>query len=125
MGVPDDDDPVFRLSSGELVTHDFMNDLLERLLRPHFPDALGKWSCHSFRAGVVSYMIGNPSTFNLWEAKIWGGWDSDTVDKYTRLIGQGRIQTQEKFQEFLRYECRYIKFYTYCDNNLCTQRVKF
>ena len=104
MGPAEEDEPVFKLSSGELVTHEFMNDLLEKLLRPYFPETLGKWSCHSFRAGVVSYMAGNPDTFNLWEAKIWGGWDSDTVDRYTRLNGQSRIQTQEKFQDFLRYK---------------------
>ena len=98
----DFEEPIFRLANGDLVTQYFMNRLLERLLRPYFPDTMGKWTCHSFRAGVAAYMASNPDTFNEEETKEAGGWDSDAVDRYTRLNGEARLKCMEKFMDFLR-----------------------
>ena len=96
-------EPVFRLSNGDLMTQAYMNELLERFLRPHFPSTIGKWTCHSFRAGVPSSTAANPAIFSEAEIKLLGKWTSDAVERYTRLNGMGAVKVQEKFQKFLRY----------------------
>ena len=96
-------EPVFRLSNGDLITQDFVNNLLEKFLRKHFSLTIGRWTCHSFRAGVPSDMASNPVVFNETETKLMGLWKTDTVKRYTRLNGEARVKGQEKFQQFLRY----------------------
>ena len=98
-----DPDPVFRLANGDLVTQDFMNDLLDKLLTPLFPPSIGKWSCHSFRAGITSTMATNPHKFDEEDSRIIGGWDSDSVSYYQRLNGYARLKAQDKFYDHLRY----------------------
>ena len=102
-GDLDLEEPVFRLSNGDLMTQAYMNSLLEKFLRPHFSSTVGKWTCHSFRAGVPSSTAANPAIFTEAEIKLLGKWKSDAVERYTRLNGIGALKVQEKFQKFLRY----------------------
>ena len=99
----DELEPIFRLSCGDLVTQEYMNDLLDRLLSPLFPPSIGKWSCHSFRAGITSTMAINPHKFDEEDSKIIGGWDSNAVYSYQRLNGYARLMAQEKLHDHLRY----------------------
>ena len=99
----DNDDPIFMRKNGKLITQQFLNQVLESLLRPYFPDFAGKWTCHSFRAAMPASMATAPEKFNEIETKISGGWDSKAVDRYTRLIGEGRKKVAKKFHKFLRY----------------------
>ena len=102
-GQIDTFDPVFRLENGDLITEHFINELMEGILRPLFPDINGTWSCHSFRGGVPAMMATAPTKFNRLETMASGAWDSNCVDKYTRLTGITNMVINEKFQDFLRY----------------------
>ena len=102
MGNFDPDHPVFVLESGKLITQKNVNDLLARLLNPLFPTLRGKWTCHSFRAGLASEMGARPAVFNKGEVKLAGGWDGDTCDRYSRQTGQGRERVLEKIDVIFR-----------------------
>ena len=102
-GKVDVESAVFVRKDGKLITHGFVNDLMESLLRPFFPDFVGKWTCHSFRGGIVSDMAANPEVFTEEDTKLAGGWNSNTVGRYTRLTGQGRERVTKKYHDFLRY----------------------
>ena len=91
-------DMLFVLADGTLLNMRFMNSLLEKCLRPFFPDPNIKFTCHSFRSGLPSLMSANPHLFSEEDIMTSCRWKSNSCKRYTRLRGfkqrniLGRVQ---------------------------------
>ena len=79
-------DHVFELKSGKMLTMPYMNLIIRNIMTKFFNGA-HRFSCHSFRAGVPSWMAANPHLFDEQEIKVIGRWSSQTYLRYTRLSG--------------------------------------
>ena len=77
---------VFELESGKMLTMPFMNLIIRNIMSKFFNGA-HRFSCHSFRAGVPSWMAANPHLFDEQEIKVIGRWSSQAYLRYTRLSG--------------------------------------
>ena len=99
----EDEKPVFTLRNGNLICMKYVNELLDALLSPLFPNLQGKFTCHSFRAGLPSMAANDPDKFSREDTKIIGLWDSDCVDRYTRVTGEGRRKVLKKINRMLRF----------------------
>ena len=71
-----------------------MNDVLKQTLDPLFP-GLGKFTPHSFRAGLPSLMGAFPSLFTEAQVKQKGRWLSDACNLYQRQNGDGLRRTHD------------------------------
>jgi hypothetical protein len=88
----DDEENVFLLSNAKPLSTANMNEMLRDTLNPLFP-GLGKFSCHSFRAGLPSLMGAFPQLFTEQQIKQHGRWVSKACTLYTRMNGVGIRQT--------------------------------
>lgn len=75
--------PVFRFSSGRLLTLNKLNEILEQQL-PDFFDEKIKISCHSFRAALATSIASHQNNDCETFIKEWGGWKSDCYRLYTK-----------------------------------------
>ena len=73
--------PLFRFSSGKLITPAFLNDHLKIWL--DMENSFGRFSCHSFRAGLPS-ILGSLG-FDNSDLKAVGRWSSRAYELYTKL----------------------------------------
>ena len=87
---------VFELPSGKLLRMYTIRKLL-KAVNTHFPPGSGKLTCHSLRAGVAAMEACHPDQFTEKEVRDAGLWDSNCVDKYTRIQGVGQAKTHKKF----------------------------
>ena len=91
---------VFELKSGKMLTMPYMNLIIRNIMAKFFNGA-HRFSCHSFRAGVPSWMAANPHLFDEQEIKVIGRWSSQTYLRYTRLSGITRSFAMKKIQSSL------------------------
>ena len=84
--------PVFRMSNGRVMAK--MNDLLKMTLDACFPN-IGRFRCHSFRAGVPSIMGAFPQFFTEAMLKQQGRWASQACHLYSKHNGQGIRSTHD------------------------------
>jgi hypothetical protein len=80
-----ENEPVFKFSSGKLLTQSSMNTCLKVLLKPHLGGEAGFVSGHSFRAAIPSALACHPNIARCEDIKQWGRWSSDSYLLYTRL----------------------------------------
>jgi len=92
-GVYERKDPIFKFKSGNFLTVQTMNNVIENLLS-QFTDEKNTLSCHSFRAAIPSAIAAHPNKVTVAEVKEWGQWHSDSYKKYTR---QERDKNREMF----------------------------
>ena len=76
-----DNDPLFSLPNGKLLTNKQLNHYLDKLINVHLKK--GKISAHSFRAGIISiFAQQNVSDDDL---KLVGRWSSRAFCHYIKL----------------------------------------
>ena len=95
-GGVDPQQPVFRFASGKNLTPAKLNIILQEMLQDIFVPGENSISCHSLRAGIPSALSKFPDLVSDEEIKGMGGWNSDAVDRYTRLPEARRRATFQK-----------------------------
>lgn len=92
--------PVFALSSGNVLTMKKMNETLKNTLDICFPN-IGHFTCHSFRAGLPSIMGAFPQYFTESMLRDQGRWFSDSVNAYTKIKAIGYKKVHNKLVSLL------------------------
>ena len=96
-----EEDYIFLKSNGKILTMDEMNATLKAALLPLFPEDVGFWSCHSFRAGLSTTMANYPDLFSKEEIQAVGRWNSDAYKAYCRNYGITQQQAYDKMMTVL------------------------
>jgi len=86
--------PAFRHWDGRPLTSRKLNKILRELLRPHFSSKYGKFTTHSFRAGVPSMLAARGADEK--EIKASGRWTSTAVQAYIKKPRTTRIAVAKK-----------------------------
>ena len=81
----DQNSPVFRFSSGQLLTLNRVNSILPQLLSTHLDADSGCITGHSFRAAIPAILAKHPDVANSSDIMGWGRWKSEAYLSYTRL----------------------------------------
>ena len=81
----DQNSPVFRFSSGQLLTLKKVNSILPQLLSTHLDADSGCITGHSFRAAIPAILAKHPDVANSSDIMGWGRWKSEAYLSYTRL----------------------------------------
>jgi hypothetical protein len=95
-------DCVFKLFSGDILTTSKMNYHLKKLLKPFLPEGQCSYSCHSFRAGLPSFMASLPDVFTEQDIQVTCRWKSEACRRYTRLHGIAQRRVMEKIHAVLK-----------------------
>jgi hypothetical protein len=95
------DEPVFTFDTGKHLTINMLNNLLRDLLADVLVSGRDSISAHSFRAGVPSALMRNPSLASSDDVKGWGRWSSETYQRYTRLRTDQKKSIFEKIMSVL------------------------
>ena len=96
----DNNDFVFRLGSGKLLTLSVLNQIIGSTMAQFF-DGTHKFSNHSFRAGLPASMATQPHLFNEEEIKVIGRWTSEAFKRYCRLTGISREFAMDKIHDLV------------------------
>lgn len=95
-------DCAFLWESGIPLTLSVMNDYLESLLAPFLKNSHCKYSCHSFRSGLPSFMASHPDTFSELDIQTSGRWGSTVVKRYCRTKGIATKTIMKKIHKKLK-----------------------
>ena len=113
MHTVSQDDFVFRLKSGAMLTMPYLNIIIRNSMSMFF-DNTHRFSCHSFRAGIPAWMASKPHLFNEQEIMVCGRWTSQAFQAYTRQAGIARDISIQKVQKSLKKQVHYsISFFKY------------
>lgn len=77
--------PLFRDDEGYMITVEYVNQALKKLLEYRVDFNNHTISAHSFRAGLPSELQRLPSMLTSDEVKGWSRWNSDCISRYERL----------------------------------------
>ena len=82
--TPHSSKPVFKFSSGKLLTVGIVNNLLSVVSSAVGVPAGSSYSAHSLHAAQPTLMAMNPDKFTQVEIRASGRWQSDAADRYVR-----------------------------------------
>ena len=94
-------DCAFLWQSGHILTLRVMNEYLNTFLSPFLGDLNCKYSCHSFRSGLPSFMANHPSEFSEEDIMCTGRWTSPVVKRYLRVKGVSQKKIMKKIHKVL------------------------
>jgi hypothetical protein len=97
----DNEQPVFKLDNGKLLTTNKLNQILKMLLFDIFEPGKNTISCHSFRCALPTILNEHPKIFSQEEIKSWGRWIGTSYLLYLRLHRQKRRELFKKIENFL------------------------
>lgn len=92
--------PIFKLSDGTCLTGRKLNQLLKQFLEPHLDYKKGKFSSHSFRAGMATLM--GTLGFGDEDIMAMGRWSSEAYLNYLKLPRTRRIEMARKIGDAMR-----------------------
>ena len=95
--LTNDDLPVFRKENGRPYTGRCLNTFLSNFTLKHFPEAAGKFTSHSLRAGLPS-LLGQLG-FENEDIKSTGRWSSNAYKIYTKLPRTRRAEMARKVHD--------------------------
>jgi hypothetical protein len=92
-GITNTNEPVFKFSSGKLLSPATFNRILKNLLFTVLSLEENVFSSHSFRAAIPAALAENPLLASREDLANWGRWDSTAYLKYTRLKYSQRVNS--------------------------------
>lgn len=93
-------DAIFKLSNGKVLTPSNFSFTVKELLRPVLAEKANYFSAHSFRAGIPSTIPS--STLSKDDVMFWGRWKSDSFELYSKNASEKRKQIFKKIESFLK-----------------------
>jgi len=91
--------PMFSGEDEKPLTGKKLNEILKKLLSPHFDMKLGSFTTHSFRAGVPSMLAASGASEE--EVKASGRWSSRAYEAYLKKPRTTRLKVARKVATFL------------------------
>jgi hypothetical protein len=94
-----DQSPVFTFENGTFLTNKRLNSIIQFFLSNKIGKDASNYTCHSFRAALPSALATDPSLNSSSHNRVWGRWQSDALERYTRL---SHIAKKAVFADFVK-----------------------